>query len=1122
MHINNQAEWLSSIQHFKIFTESGKLQVEERDYKEKLISILGSALSDESINSENFVDILLAAARRCNAELCNLTHFTLVDDFYKYLNWVSADRLRVVMAILFDEQASLAERFDRFQAEVDNDYAKILQGNKHIRWLASVFLTARYPEKYIFYRASITKDAAVRFGVEIPRGTSAGETYAYYIEFIHDLRRELEKALGSPVSLVDAHSFLWSEHRRNKPDENSWRAKLAKWLKTNSPTIPAELRSLREEFNERFPKEKIGQMTLEEYALGTENFRDSFCYWLEWKTRYLGSIKGGTSTKFGVWLNAESGWQFNNKTYNSPEEAFVNIKNGLVKLVKAADENRFDELDNIGTQELGVNRISLRCKPLQLYFHEDLLPVFNKNHLTHFFKVFDIEPPISGGIFSYNRHLLKTLREKKEFGSFDTHGIMRFIYDAFSPKDKFPNQNAKKLWKIAPGRNAEFWDVVSERDCIAIGWQDIGDLRNFKNKSEIKDALEKIGKTDGGAIQLWNFARNIQIGDIVVANKGLSEVVGIGVVTSDYIAPEDENNPCKEISHQNVREVEWLITEPVQLNANLFAQNTVTPLDIPRWQQIKQAYLAIYPEMESVFNELEKGMNTTENAAEEEDNIEIPDIFKDLMSISDKTKNLLFYGAPGTGKTWLVNHFTNYYLLYHNVSKEDASVYWFGKGNLNMYNKLQIAKVRASGEFANLAASYWWVTANEKEWNWDKLFEAGEWFFSPRRIGKNYTKAKQGDYIFCYLAHPHKQIVAIARVKEEIHTREKDGEEVEGITLEPVLRLSKPVNWKEISGNPVLKESEPVHNRAQGTLFSLTVDESKILAEMIRKAGNEINLPTDEKNNFAEFVTFHQSFAYEEFVEGLRPVLTENSEEINEDTASGLKYEISKGIFRQICSRAENAWRAYGKNAPKFVLVIDEINRANIAKVLGELITLIEDDKRLGEPNEITVRLPYSKERFGVPPNLLILGTMNTADRSIALLDIALRRRFTFLEMMPQPALLSEVAGVDLSNLLTKINQRIGLLLDRDHQIGHSYLLGLKTVEDLHFAWYHRIIPLLQEYFYNDGERLKAVIGETFVRPVKIDETIRHALGDSFDFEDTRYEIAVLHDTDFLNALESL
>ena len=247
------------------------------------------------------------------------------------------------------------------------------------------------------------------------------------------------------------------------------------------------------------------------------------------------------------------------------------------------------------------------------------------------------------------------------------------------------------------------------------------------------------------------------------------------------------------------------------------------------------------------------------------------------------------------------------------------------------------------------------------------------------------------------------------------------------------------------------------------------------------------------------FTTFHQSMSYEDFVEGIKPITNDDGNVV---------YEVRDGIFKKLCDAAK-------KDATNnYVLIIDEINRGNVSQIFGELITLLEDDKRLGTDNEITVNLPYSSamnrnaEPFGVPKNLYIIGTMNTADRSVEALDTALRRRFCFEEMMPNPGLLNKkINEISLKELLEKINERIVALKDREHQIGHSYFMKCKTEEELKLVFKNKIVPLLQEYFYGDYKKIGRVLGNSFV---KKEETPKFAEG--FEYEDDKTERYRLQD----------
>ena len=242
-----------------------------------------------------------------------------------------------------------------------------------------------------------------------------------------------------------------------------------------------------------------------------------------------------------------------------------------------------------------------------------------------------------------------------------------------------------------------------------------------------------------------------------------------------------------------------------------------------------------------------------------------------------------------------------------------------------------------------------------------------------------------------------------------------------------------------------------------------------------------------------EFTTFHQSFSYEDFIEGIKPIM-------NGENEGEVQYEIQDGIFKRISTKARN------NPEQQYALFIDEINRGNVANIFGELITLIEPDKREGEENELSVVLPYSKKSFSVPKNIDIIGTMNTADRSVEALDTALRRRFSFIEMTPTPKVLKDenitCGKVDIPKFLDTINLRIEKLLDKDHCIGHSYFFKLKkdsSLSMLQGIFKDNIIPLLQEYFYGDFGKIGLVLGKAFVTESNTSKDVFHT---DFSYED--------------------
>lgn len=274
-----------------------------------------------------------------------------------------------------------------------------------------------------------------------------------------------------------------------------------------------------------------------------------------------------------------------------------------------------------------------------------------------------------------------------------------------------------------------------------------------------------------------------------------------------------------------------------------------------------------------------------------------------------------------------------------------------------------------------------------------------------------------------------------------------------------------------------------------GGTRNYTVSKSRLTK--LQSGINDLDDVNNINTEFRAIIGGSNSSAYWAVLNAIR----ENSREYIKDSRTQRKYtwEDKKEV---VSALSKNDYK--GKIGEPYVIIIDEINRGNVSQIFGELITLIEEDKRLGNPEAIQVQLPYSKDLFGVPPNVHIIGTMNTADRSVEALDTAIRRRFSFIEMPPIPHLIKTdgkakngiVDRIDLSALLEIINKRIEKLLDRDHMIGHSYFLSVESLDDLKSAFQNKIIPLLQEYFFGDYGKIGLVIGSDFfdIKNHQVDE----------------------------------
>lgn len=793
---------------------------------------------------------------------------------------------------------------------------------------------------------------------------------------------------------------------------------------------------LRQGIASRFPKASWGAMKLEDYALGNDNFKSTYSYLIEFGSVLLGSIRGNRARKFGIYYKPkELEWYYDAGRFKSVDDAWQDLRGGFVEMFAAADEKRWDSIDEISAL---YPFPMVRLKTLYIYYPDAVLPIYSRDHLLYFLnhlarpegneKTYDV--------VHLNRVLLASLREDHGLRDWSTIELMRLLYAWSDPREQ------KQIIKIAPGHDAMFWSECLAEGYVCVGWDEVGDLRNYASKDEFKSAFARefsAGyKNDQKTVsrkgnELWRLTE-IEPGDIIVANREISQILAIGEVLEPAY--------------------EWLETRQEFKHIIRVKWDTSYAQQIPpvkRWGLVTVD--SVKPDLYAIIMKKE---NPLQPPVIVPAGIPVERIYAEMEQMLLRKKQVILYGPPGTGKTYIALRFAVWWL---------AKNYGDPNANVILTDEIEFKRAEQKLRAYGVEQRFWWVVANPKTWTWDNLFRDKTVDYDYGRLRKNFPLVQKGDVVFGYEANPVKSIVAMARVTRGLE-RNSAGDRT--ITLEPLVKLKEGVPWDELKNDPLIQKSEPLMFNSQGTLFSISQEEALQLMKLISEKNSDFELDVEDSAVLGPLtrLTFHASYSYEDFIEGFRPVKGQRDQ---------IALRLEDGVFKRLCRKASSSELPY-------LVFIDEINRANVTRVLGETITLLEADKR-GH----TITLPQSKDLFSIPPNVYTIGTMNTADRSIKLVDVALRRRFAFIEMMPDCEMLEGivVGGLPLDKFLSELNRRITVREGREKQIGHSFLLEngnpVSSAGEFCKRFRYEILPLLQEYCYDNYDALADILGNKLI-----------------------------------------
>jgi len=997
----------------------------KRDAARKAKDLLGENEFSKLLKRESYTEILDRAKKVCHST--NLLYLAVPSaSDYKILLEVQDNPKEYCVALfnLLHGQESLIERFKAYLDYVEK--AKLTN-----KWqFPTYMLFLMYPTEAMFIKPERVKLIIKEIELDLVYNTTPSpEFYEGFLSFCKDVL-DLLKPYGAS-DIIDVQSFLWVWTEAIKPVSlTSLKEALKKF---NRDEIQKDLKKAEEErrqFLEKFPIESWPQMTLEQYALGQENYKETYCYWIEYYSSNLGSLRGGAARKHIIYKHREKGWTWYlwDEKYENEYSAWEAVKSGFIEAFEKAKAGDWNSIDKIGSLQAGP---ALRLKTLYIYFPDHFIPINSFNHLQHFLKLLGCPESNERNydVVRFNQAILSALRDIPEFEGWSNIEMMRFLYFWSDPR------KLKRIVKIVPGEKAKYWSDCFNGNYICVGWDELGDLRKFESKDSFRARFTELYGEEYNnyqpqitrkANELWTLM-DLEPGDIIIANKGISKILAVGEVIEPGYDWMEARPEYKHIVH-----VKWDTSYDQEIEPQK-KWGTVTVADVP---------VDLYSKIIK-FPERRK--------------IPVDPLFLEIEQALESKGQVILYGPPGTGKTYMARRFSVWWLS-QKLGEQNPEAVLIDK------NAFEQAEQRLST--VQITRRIWWIVANPKEWSWDTLFKEGRVSYRRGRLQCNYPKVQPGDLVIGYQAHPDKRIMALAKISRGLHSISSGEQKIE---LEPFAKVEDGPYYDELTKDSIMANSEPLRFRMQGTLFSLNNEEAEHLLAILTEKNPALidQLEIEEAVGNLTRLTFHASYSYEDFIEGFRPI----------DTGSGsLVLRLEDGIFKKVCREAQT------NPGKPYLVFIDEINRSNVAKVLGELITLLEKDKR-----SLSITLPQSKETFTIPPNVYLLGTMNTADRSIKLLDSALRRRFAFIELMPDPGILTghKVGNLALDEFLEELNRRIAAKEGREKQIGHSYLLedGVPISDSVEFGRRFRqeILPLLQEYCYDDYPVLAEFIGEKLV-----------------------------------------